>query len=288
MWAILQTFNNREIAIMIWIVIFFIWVFLKKDVRRNVKKPLTSVLKLLFWGKIGTALLIMILNTVLVAFLLAKVHFWDVSLLKDTVFWFFGTGFIMFMNSNKIGSEKHYFKKALLDNLKFVVVLEFIINLYVFNIFVELLIVPAIFIIAAMISISKTKKEYLLAKKVLSSVLSVFGLIFISYALIELTTSFKDFTTLQNLKDFLLTPILTITYLPFLYFLVLYSTYELLFVRIDLWIKKDKQLANYLKWQTLKKCSLNLNKLNTFSTHLNKQLMFIKTRSDVTQIANGI
>src|SRR6266487_2639991 len=127
--TLINVFNNREKALIIWILIVLICILVSKSFR----PPFLSVLRALFARKIATAMLAMLAYISLVVFAAYKVHFWDISLLKDTIIWTLGTAFIMFVNSDKVNTESKYFKKVLLDNVKLIVLLEFIINLYVFN-----------------------------------------------------------------------------------------------------------------------------------------------------------
>ena len=206
---LINVFNNREKALLIWLVIALVYVLISK----NLRPPFFAVLKVLFARKIVTALLAMLAYISLIVFAAYTVHFWDISLLKDTIFWVLGTAFIMFMNTDKVTTEGKYFKKVLLDSVKLVVFLEFIINLYVFNLVVELLLVPVLVVITGMLVDSGTKKEYKLVKNLLQIVLAIYGISLIIFAFVHVIGDFKDFATIYNAKDFLLTPLLTLSFL---------------------------------------------------------------------------
>ena len=282
--SFVDIFNDREKAIIIWVLILLVWCFAQKSVRENVRAPFFSLLKILFVGKIGVGLFAMVSYVSLIVFLFYIVHLWDISLLKDTIYWFLGAAFIMFINISKVTEKSGYFKNVLLDNLKFSIILEFIINLYVFNIFIELILVPLISVIIAMITFSDKKKEYAQVKKILSALLSIIGLCLLFFAFIHVFGDFKDFATVQNAKSFLLPLVLTVTFLPFIYLLALYATYDSFFVRVDIWLKENKKLARYTKWQIFRVCHINLKKLNKFSKKSSLELMSIKNRSDVTRL----
>lgn len=280
----IDLFNNREKAIFIWLIIFFVWFFSSRNRRTGMKQPIVSLLKILFWGKIGIALLTMTIYVALIILFLWKINLWDISLLKDTLFWFVGSAFVMFINMNKVSTEKHYFQKLVLDNIKFVAILQFIINFFVFNIVIELVIVPILFVVTAMLAISKTKPEFSPVKKLLNIVLSIIGIVFILYAISQLVINFKDFATTENLKDFLLTPLLTMAYIPFIYILAVYSAYDSLFTRIGIFVKNNNEFVHYIKWQAFRNCFLNLNKINTFG----QQIMTIKDKSDVKRVVSTL
>lgn len=281
--SFLNALSNREIAIIIWLCILFAWSLAHRSVRNGIKGPVGTILKLLFSFKIGIPLLLMIGYMSLVVFLAFRLNLWDISLLKDTLLWFFGSACIMFLNINKAGQESKYFKNAIIDTLKFSVFVEFVVNLYVFNIFIELILVPILFIGAAMLVVSGDKVEYARVRKVLNGFLSIIGLGLLIYALVQIFGNFQQFATIQNGKTFLLPVVLTFTFLPFIYFLTLWARYETLFTSIDIW-RCNKGLAGFIKWKLLGKCLLNLNKLNRVFKKCAVELMAAKDKQEVTTI----
>src|SRR5207302_1279533 len=129
------------------------------------------------------------------------------------------------------------------------------------------------------------KKEYTQVKTLLQFVLSIYGISLFILALVEVFGDFKDFATFFNLKDFLLSPLLTVSFLPFVYFLALYATYEALFTRIDIFLRdQDKTLIRFTKRQILRTCLLNLKQLNKFSKESSIELMSVKNKSGITSI----
>jgi hypothetical protein len=273
--------NNREKALIIWVLIGLVCILVNK----NIRKSFLSLLKALFARKIVIALFVMVSYISLAVFATYKLHVWDISLLKDTIIWGLGTAFIMFMNYDKANTERKYFRKVLLDNVKLVVLLEFIINLYVFNFVVEFLLVPILFVVIGMLGVSGTKKEYKPVKNLLQIILAIYGIFLIIFALVHVVGDFKDFATIYNIKDFLLSPLLTVSFLPFVYFLVLYTTYESLFTRMDIFLRdQNKELIRFAKRQILRACLFNLKKLNRFSMNYTTQLMSIKNKSDIVSL----
>lgn len=271
---LLNIFNNREIALFIWFFLFLIWVLSKKEIR----KSLVGVLKAFLKWKILTSVFSMILYVSLLIALSYKIRFWDTSMLKDTLYWFFGVAFIMLMNSNKTNEEDHYFKKVLLDNLKLVVVLEFIINLYVFNLVVEVIFIPILIFIVIVNAFAETKKEYLPVSKLMSNILTFIGICFVVFSFKNIVTDFKSFAKIDNLRSFLLPPVLTFTYSPFIYLMALYIKYENIYLRMDLFNEK-KKILKYAKRKIFVLCHFNLKKLNKLSKELG--IIKIDNKNDV-------
>ncbi|MDD4399742.1 MAG: hypothetical protein PHS01_09360 [Dysgonamonadaceae bacterium] len=277
MGSFLKLFTTREQAIIIWVAVFLIWLLFQKNLRNS----LAGLLHAFFQKKILAAVLMMIFYVGLAVYLLSRIHLWDVVLLKDAIFWVIGTAFILFLNLNKATEDKDYFRKILLDNLKFILILTFLINFYTFSLIVELITLPIIVIIAAMSVYAGTKKEYLPAKKLADFLLSAWGIFLIIYATIQVLSNYQKFLITDNFLAFLLPILLTVALVPFLYGFAVYMTYEGLFTRIDFLIgKNNQQLADFGKHKILRSFRLNLRKLNKFSKESGVQLLKINNEED--------
>lgn len=273
----LNVFTTREQAIIIWIAVFLIWSLFQK----NLRDSLAGLLRAFFQKKILVAFLTMIFYVGLTVYLLFRINLWDAVLVKDTIFWIIGTAFILFLNLNKAAEDKDYFKKILLDNLKFILILTFLINFYTFSLIIELITLLIIVIIVAMSAYAGTKKEYLPAKKLADFLLSAWGIFLIIYATIQLLSNYQKFLITDNFLAFLLPILLTVVLVPFLYGFAVYMTYESLFGRIDFLIgKNNQQLANFGKHKIIRSFRLNLKKLNKFSKESGVQLLKINNEED--------
>src|SRR6266568_3750463 len=108
--TILTVFTNRELALIIWILIALVCLLVSKSIRPS----FLAVAKAFLARKIVTVLLMMLAYISLVVFAAYSLHLWDFSLLKDTIVWCLGTACVMFFNYDKVNTEKKYFKKVLL------------------------------------------------------------------------------------------------------------------------------------------------------------------------------
>jgi len=67
--------------------------------------------------------------------------------------WGVFVAFVMLFEFSKANDSK-FFRNAFKNNLKILIILEFVINLYLFDLWIELLIVPFSAILGGMIAIS--------------------------------------------------------------------------------------------------------------------------------------
>ncbi len=183
-----------------------------------------------------------------------------------TMIWGVFIAFVMLFEFSK-ANDPEFFKNALKKNLTILIILEFVINLYVFDLWIEILIVPFSAILGGMIAISKTDEKYEITKKFLNFIISLMGLFFICYAGYMIITDFKHFATTKNLESFYLPILFSITFIPFVYFSALFSSYENLFIRLGCFIN-DSSVLKYVKMKTIFTFNFNLWKLNKWSKYI--------------------
>jgi len=273
-----ELFNNREEASIVWLLAFLIWCILREDTRGAVH----GVLKALLQAKIIMVWATMILYVCILIPLFSTIGLWQTDLIKDTVLWSLGTAFVYLMNIDQITKSENYFKNILFNNLKLVLVLEFIVNFYTFSFGVEILLIPIIFILVGMSVVAGTDGEYQTVKKIVDFIMAAFGIALLINASNSLLNEFSDFATLDTFRAFILPIAFTFAYLPFLYFWALIMSFENLFVHIDIRLKqRDSKLAGYLKRKILVLCHFNLTKLNRFARECTEEIGRMRNRNDV-------
>jgi len=273
---IINALNNRELAIAIWSLIALLGALLVNDFRRAIP----GLLKAFFTPKLFIPIVIMLFYVFLVVFLLEKIGFWDVSALKDTILWTTGSAFATYFSLNK-ATDKNYFKSIIFDNIKLILVFEFIVNLYSFNLIAELIIVPITTVIVLLGVVAELKPEHKKVKVFLDYILGLFGLVVIIYTVREVIGDFGNFASIKNLRDFLLPPLLTASLLPFIYFMAVYIQYDSLFTRVDFTNNKS-EMAKYAKRKIFSACHINLSKIIKLSK--NAGLPKINGKDDVTAL----
>jgi hypothetical protein len=250
--------DNRELAILVWLIIFLFWALTKKNIRESI----SEIMKVFFQKVIFITTCLMLFYIGSIVYIFYRFGLWDFTLLSETIMWVIGEAFVMYLNSNKVKNNE-YFKIVMIDSLKLTVVIEFIVNLYVFNFWIELILVPVFAILIGVLGVSSSKPEYKQVESCLTRIFILVGLLFLSYAIYNIIVDVHSFATINNFKEFLLPVVFTILFLPFIYMLALYLTYDLIFMRISFLIK-DKSLARYIRWKTVFSFHLKLNSLNNW------------------------
>lgn len=224
----LKLLSNREISIIIWLLLIFI--FLIANSKGSFGKFLL-VIKALFAKKIIPFYIGIGIYLAFIVTILNQLGVWEFSLYKDFVYWILTTGMVLFFSVSDLNTYKD-FTKIVLTATSLTIILEFIIGFYNFSLIWEMILIPTLTFISILAYVAEMKKEDRNSKLVanfLKNVLAVLGFGFLIYGIYQLIGNYNEFFTLSNLKSFLLPPIFTILFLPFIYYVVLYVKYERVF-----------------------------------------------------------
>jgi hypothetical protein len=272
-------FTNREIAVLAWGLVGLVYAI------RIAGPSILSLLQAFFVRHIVTAIAGMALYTVGILAVLSRVGLWEVSLLKDTIVWFTLSALVSMADAVRKGPENpRFFREVLLDNLKLVIVLEFVLDTFVLPLALELVLVPLAFFLGAMQAVAGTKPEYESVGKLFGCLISGLGLGLLVYAMVELIRGFGQFGTVDTLKEFALAPLLTIMSIPFLFGLSLYVAYEGLFMRLPVFLKDHPDLVRYAKLRALYECRWHLPRLDKLRGRFYADLSDASDRSAVAEV----
>ncbi len=256
-----NTFNNREIALISYLLIFIIWTLTQK----KIKQSIVSVIKAFMAWKILVSIFALLLYVALIAFGLFKIGLWDKSLIKDTVYWTFGVGFIIMMNFDKALKEEHYFKNLVKENFKVLIIIEFIVGLYVFGIITEFILMPFVILFSMLLGYTEVYKEHGQVRNFLNGAFGILGTVYLIYSVYHIYSDFIEFATTVTLKTFLFPIIISVLFLPFAYSYTLLAHYESLFVRLGFFLR-DRKLRRFAKWRILLSVNFSILKLKQMTS----------------------
>jgi hypothetical protein len=211
-----EIFSNREISLFIWLGIFILFVLTQKSMRNSLK----DFVKLLFGKYFLTIYLTLGIYLFGVFSLLKAIGLWTSADIKDSFFWLFSVAFFLVFSLNK-ANNSNYFKEILIDTIKMIAILEFVINFYNFSLVTELILLPIlIFIVMLQAFVGLDSKNSQVAK-LLTNLMAIFGFGLLIYSSYQMANGYSDFFKLGTLHSFILPITLTILFLPYLYCLSL-------------------------------------------------------------------
>ncbi|WP_339898069.1 hypothetical protein [uncultured Gilvimarinus sp.] len=241
-----QLFSNREIAVSVWILIFFSLAFTKKEVRSSAKAVVLGFCN----SKILSLFILMGAYTYFIVDFLSGVGIWSLDQLKNTILWFVFVASTELFKANKIHSEDGYFRGSIKGHFKLLTVFEFIVAFHCFSLIAEIIIVPVTSVLVMLLAYSEIKEEYKPVERVMNFILSAFGVFLLIYGAYFISTNFGDFAKHKTMMDFVIPIILSTLLLPFIYVVSIFQLYEQILVRVNIYTD-DRFYRLYAKVKAL-------------------------------------
>lgn len=260
-----EIFNNREIAIGFWMSLTII-IFLFTNTGKEIVKTLPPIL---FHKKLVKLYIVFIGYLCLVLYGLYWAQIWDVTLLKDTIFWVIFVELPLFVKAINKAKDGHFFYKLIKENVALIVIIEFFINFWTFSLGAELILFPLTVFISLLHAVSEQDKKHLIIKRFFDRLLTVWGIILIVYATYNTIRSPEQLFNRNTLKSFLLPIVLLILNLPIVYGLALHSIYEQLFIRLK---GKTKAERKKMKIKLFLFAGINLSKVTAIRNNIPQTL----------------
>jgi hypothetical protein len=263
-----EILNTREQAYLILIMSSALLIMCMNSLRKGFAAAIASLFEKSF-------LVIYLLNalyTVASIYLLKTLNFWDWSMLKDTILWFFLTAFPLIYGIATTKDVKIYFKTTLLDLVKFTAILEFVMGLYTFSLWVELGIAVFVVFLSGFKMFVRNPERYRKELNVIDGVN-----IAVIILLVAIEFQFIVFRT-SLISQFLLPVFHSLLFVPFLYMLALYMRFEAAFAVMKIQIQPNS-LLKYTKRLLMLNFFFNLKGLERWRIHIFR--VHPKTKEDI-------
>ena len=259
---ITDVFNTRELAIALWGVIIFACLVFWKKTRKN----FLDVIKTSFCKKFVQLYLCIVAYSALIIYVLYLLKYWDWLLLKDSIL---SMVLIALVSCFKIISNKDrikFLKGIIVDALKWTAIVQFFTNIYTFNFFVEFIVLFILVCIGWLSAAAESDEKNKAVAKFCNVLLIIYGIISIAFSIREAIIDYQNFITIYTLKSFLLPIIMSLLYLPFIYFFSMHCLYEGIFIRLNFVVGNNKKLLRYFKYKMRLNYCFRLRKLESFKS----------------------
>ncbi|SDY85235.1 hypothetical protein [Nitrosomonas sp. Nm33] len=241
----MEILSTREWALVIWIS-GITGLLLLSPKFKEVPESFQSLVKAFLVKQIITIMILMTVYVIVCVYSLSQVSLWEWYQLKVTAIWYITVAASILFRYELVKQNPRYCINLVLDSFKLTGVIGSVVSVYTFNIFFELILVLFLFFIGGMLGIAQSKKEFKLLTKILNGILIGIGSLVVIYSIYMIYDDFAKLTNKETLRDFYIPPLLTLAYLPFIFFMVLYITYDLEFRKLYFFIK-NKKLRIYSK-----------------------------------------
>jgi hypothetical protein len=217
-------FSSREIASLIWLSALAAWSLTKPAVRSSLRTLAASALG----PHISVPIMALAAYAAGEVWLLHRIGFWTEDLTKDTVVWFVATTATVLWLASTVTSETHSIVQRLLaDQVATIVLLEYFLNTYTFSLPIELVLQPALAVLAVQRVIGSQTDSRRMGT--LSAFQALIGFVVFGAALHQAWSTHTGFDAAATLRSIALPPLLSILFMPAAYVLLLYTVYDTMF-----------------------------------------------------------
>ena len=161
-----------------------------------------------------------------------RLTLWSPAFAKGTILWTIGPAMALLFSCAQIdsgGNDLRFFRRTILATVSVAAFVEFVVNLYVMSLPVELVLRIVVPVLSLMIAVAGQKPEQKLAKVVCERVLALIGFSLIVLSLWQVSLHWHQLDARELLLAFALPVWLTVGLVPFLYLFNIYATYDVVF-----------------------------------------------------------
>jgi len=261
-------FSSREVASAVTLLAFFLWALVKSaDVRRSLRALAPSTRFLTKW------ILVVLLYYAVIVSILFYLEVWHTGLTVPTSLWILTVGIVSAFKGMSGREQPPSLKAAVSASL----IAGWFVSLYTFSFIIELVYQPMIALIAGVAVFSE--KESAATKNAISIIYTVLGLMAFTPSIVGLIQQPVD----RGYIESLLLPIIGFfTVLPLAHGLSLYSLYEGIGIRLNLYSASD-DVCKYALLRTLRHFHVRRAALEQFRTAAARDLFWAQSRAEVDE-----
>lgn len=271
----INLFSSREIASAIWLIFVLIFIFLKPKIRESAFKVIQAATV----KQIVIPFITIIFYSTLLVIVASELSFWKWKYLKDVAFWVVFTGVPVCFGAITNNNDNQYFINILKNNLKYIVIVEFLLSTFTFNIFAELILLPCLTFLFMLDAFVGTKEEYAKERRLLSFTIAFVGFIVIALTIKKAFASYITLNSIDTLVTLFIPIVLSLLFIPITYSYAVYSKYQELFIMMSFKEPENKEIRKMHRSEIMKACKLSYRRVTYFRKTYLKE-MYVNMNQD--------
>lgn len=271
--------NNREIATLIWGGLAVSFFALKREGRVAISGVLDALFQPILLKALGAATLWI----GLCISLMERQGLWGWDNLKTTIVWAATFAFVTMFEVEKIG-KPGFLSSIVRDIFNATAAVVFVAKVTTFSLLGELVFVPLIVFLALLRGVAASGSEFAQVRKLLDGFAVLIGLSLLSYSIWRIALEFSEFAHRRTALEFTVPIILSLLFLPFIFFFGLWVTYERVFGSFHYSVPNE-DLRPYARWRSLLAFRSDLETLDCWRTQLARVRPVTREEIDKTIIA---
>jgi hypothetical protein len=218
-----------------------------------------------------------------VVYLAYRLGLWHTTSVRETLYWYVGVALVL-AGSAAHASDLGKLRKLFGRVFKVTIAIEFLVNLYVFPLAVELVVIPLAVLFAGVQVVAERDPKLAPARNVATFILIALGVVTVALALTSAARDLDGLLTGEHLEQFVVPLALTVAFAPFVYLIALWSTYEQVFIRLDIY-GRDAGDVRRAKWAMIRVCRLSLRRIGRLSHRFFPTIRSVSPNADIATLA---
>ncbi|WP_158246605.1 hypothetical protein [Erythrobacter sp. SAORIC-644] len=216
----------------------------------NTRKALGEVVRAFCNPKILVVLAIAVAYIFALLYGLHAIGLWKVGDTAATLFWMMTSALVSILNFQKAQIDPRYYRKAVVEVFSLTTLFIFLTDMVSLSLWFWLLVIPVMTLLHLLSATAKLDPAHAAVTKLLGGVEFLAGLVLIYVVVREANASMDTLLTVETLRLFALSAVLSIAFLPFIAVLTVYEPYERIFGILPLHIP-DVRLRRVAGWRAI-------------------------------------
>jgi len=271
--------SSREWAILTWGAVLLGWAALHKDIRKSFYPFAKSLLN----PKIYSLIFVVFAYVAGSAYLYCKIGFGYHRLWIDASLWsIYGIHLV-----GRYITKREYSSVAsdvVRENARGFAFFELIVNTYTFIFVVELVLIPAITMVAMLRAAADSDAKYEKVGRLMDWLFTLVGFSVLSFAVGQAITEPGTLRNLDVVFAVAFPVVMAIVFIPVIYLALLISCYEQIFIRLNMGTSNPLQFKQRAKWEIFKFFGFSYLNLNSFVGPRSANLMNVTSLEDVKEL----
>lgn len=213
--------NNRQWAALVWLLIVFGFVLVRRDIRQSV----TGLLRQLCEPKILAPVLLFAGYCAGVIAAGAALGGWTPARTADTVVWFGGAIALLF-HANEVARERRFIRHSIVEPMRVTAIIVFFVGLFPLPLWAELLLLPMAALAIGVSIVASERSEDAAAKRLVDSALTIGGLALLGWAAYRAVSDWGAVDSADTARALLLPMWATAAVVPVAYVFSVLMSYE--------------------------------------------------------------
>lgn len=244
-----------------------------------IRKSFDDIINQLFSSYIMVPFLLITIYSLLITMIFINLSFWKNIYLKDLFIWFLFSGVVSIFKSVTSKSFTKYYRDYVLNQFKIIIIIQFIINTFTFDFWIEMALVPFITIISLLNVVVEYKGDNKKLKSYLNIIIASFGWIILVFTIMDIYNRVEKIDVNALIITFIIPIILSLLFFPLAYIFALYTIYEKSLNIVMHLLPDDHYLKRKTKYKIFLTCHFSLNNIECFFKNYSRR--FYRNMSEI-------